>query len=58
MYGTCKKCGCTDDNACWHPEHGPCWWVDDNHDLCSHCYIEDWADDPETIHPTDKKSEP
>lgn len=31
----CRVCGCTDTTACLHPEHGPCWWVED--DLCSHC---------------------
>lgn len=49
--GTCKKCGCTYDNACTHPDHGPCWWIDDNQDMCSHCYIEDIANDPATEHP-------
>lgn len=32
---SCKICGCTDDNACIHPDLGACWWVDD--DLCSFC---------------------
>jgi len=31
--GTCRVCGCTDDNAC---EQG-CWWVDEEHTLCSSC---------------------
>lgn len=34
---TCRDCGCTENNACIHPEHGPCWWVED--DLCSHCQL-------------------
>ncbi|MDF2854335.1 MAG: hypothetical protein K0Q87_186 [Neobacillus sp.] len=35
-YGICKICGCTDDHACIK-EHGPCWWVDEDHTLCSGC---------------------
>jgi hypothetical protein len=31
----CRVCGCTDTNACVDPEHGPCWWIEQ--DLCSHC---------------------
>ena len=37
MYGVCKICGCTDDHACHSPILGNCWWVDDTHELCSHC---------------------
>jgi len=36
-YGTCKICGCTDDNPCVHPDFGSCFWVDKTHELCSHC---------------------
>lgn len=32
---TCRQCGCSQEDACHHPEHGNCWWVED--DLCSHC---------------------
>jgi len=49
-YGVCKICGCTDNNACYHPGHGNCFWVDDDHDICSHCWITEWKNDPETIH--------
>jgi hypothetical protein len=31
----CRECGCTEFNACRHPDHGNCWWV--KPDLCSHC---------------------
>lgn len=55
-YGTCKVCGCTDDNACTHPDHGSCWWVHDNHVLCSHCFVEEIAGDPQTTHPKIKKT--
>ncbi len=36
-YGTCKICGCTEDAACYHPEFGLCFWIDETHELCSHC---------------------
>jgi len=36
-YGICQVCGCTDDNACTHPEKENCHWVDADHTLCSHC---------------------
>lgn len=32
-YGTCKVCGCTDEEGCFNG----CWWVNDDHDLCSNC---------------------
>lgn len=32
--GTCRVCGCTDNNAC---QPMGCWWVDDTHTLCSEC---------------------
>lgn len=32
----CRECGCSDNDACIHPVHGNCYWVED--DLCSHCY--------------------
>ena len=48
--GVCRICGCTEENGCYHPLHGPCFWVDDSRTLCSHCADEDIADDPETIH--------
>lgn len=50
-YRVCQKCGCTDNRPCTHPDHGTCWWIDDNHDHCSHCYIDEIADDPATEHP-------
>lgn len=50
MYGVCKKCGCTDDNPCFNPIYGNCWWVDDSHTLCSHCADAVIAMDPETKH--------
>lgn len=32
---TCRHCGCHERDACYHPEFGNCWWVND--DECSHC---------------------
>lgn len=29
----CRRCGCTDDEACF----GGCSWVSESHDLCSSC---------------------
>jgi|GEM_PF-1853820 len=37
IFRRCRVCGCTETNACVHPEAGPCWWVEA--DLCSHCSI-------------------
>lgn len=49
-YGICKVCGCTENNPCFNPVHGYCWWADDTHELCSHCADPDIANDPETRH--------
>ena len=48
--GICKVCGCTDKDPCFNPLHGNCWWVDDTHELCSHCADPEIANDPETRH--------
>ena len=45
-YGVCRVCGCTDNDPCLNPEYGNCWWVDDTHELCSHCADETIANDP------------
>jgi len=31
----CLQCGCSEKDACIHPDFGPCWWVEEY--LCSHC---------------------
>lgn len=49
-YGICKVCGCTDNDPCFNPRHGNCWWADDTHELCSHCADPAIANDPETVH--------
>lgn len=36
-YGICRICGCSDERACYHPDFGECWWIDETHELCSHC---------------------
>ena len=62
IYGVCQVCGCSDNNPCFHPEHGTCWWVDEEHTLCSHCAHQEEegeysiADDPETVHCINDKS--
>ena len=50
--GTCAICGCSNYNACYHPEHGSCWWVldEDHRILCSHCAIPEIANAPQTRH--------
>lgn len=49
-YGICKVCGCTDNDPCFNPEHGNCWWVDETHELCSHCADPKIYNDPATNH--------
>jgi len=51
-YGKCKICGCTDNNACVHPDFGSCWWMDDSHELCSHCV--ELPDDSAVERPSDR----
>lgn len=51
VYGTCKACGCTDENAC---EEG-CGWVDHTHTLCSACVEAEPGDKPEPKKPKAKK---
>lgn len=38
-YGTCKVCGCTDQDCtkCIERTGSPCHWVDGEHNLCSAC---------------------
>lgn len=49
-YGVCKVCGCTDNDPCFHPEHGNCWWADETHELCSHYADPKIANSPEVRH--------
>jgi len=57
MKGICKICGCTEDNACNHPDFGPCYWLKADQDLCSHCV--ELKDDPrvERLRPSQRKYE-
>lgn len=48
--GVCRICGCTDDDPCFNPRVGNCWWIDGTHTLCSHCADEELSCDPETRH--------
>lgn len=50
MYGVCKVCGCTENDPCFHPDWGMCSWVDDTHELCSHCADSEIYNDPQTFH--------
>lgn len=36
----CRKCGCTDNNACIDAYGNPCFWVEQ--DLCSECAGDDY----------------
>ena len=56
MKRTCKKCGCTENNACYHPELGPCWWADETKELCSFC-LEAHASDSSIERPGDFEEE-
>lgn len=49
-YGVCRVCGCTDNNPCYNPKHGNCWWADEEQTICSHCAVTSINDDPLTIH--------
>jgi len=33
--GTCRHCGCTEDNACTLPTNDPCCWVTGDRTVCS-----------------------
>lgn len=41
-YGTCTQCGCTDNDCrqCIEASGEPCFWVDNEHQICSRCYID------------------
>ena len=44
----CRACGCTEHNACYKPNLGPCHWVEEN--LCSQCTASTGAD-PVSVQP-------
>lgn len=51
--GTCRVCGCTDDNCtrCVEATGQPCCWVDEDETLCSRCddeahWVTDWGVEP------------
>lgn len=48
--GVCRICGCTEDDPCYNPIHGYCWWADSTRTICSHCADSSIADDPHTVH--------
>lgn len=51
--GVCRVCGCTQENPCYHPIHGNCWWVEPS--LCSHCAAK-WPNGHLTEHCINDKS--
>lgn len=53
-YGTCKKCGCTDNHACRSDIHGYCWWIDQTQELCSYC-LDSFASDITIVRPGKKE---
>lgn len=48
--GICRVCGCTENDPCYHPDHGTCWWDDEEHTICSHCADPHITDDSGTEH--------
>ena len=36
--GICRRCSCNWVTPCINEKYGPCWWVDKNRTLCSHCF--------------------
>ena len=48
--GICRVCGCTENDPCFHPDYGTCWWGDDGHTICSHCADSNIKDDSATEH--------
>ena len=36
--GICRRCACNWVTPCINEKYGPCWWVDKNRTLCSHCF--------------------
>lgn len=49
--GVCRVCGCSEYDACTHPEYGTCWWADETETLCSHCATDEIKNDPRTKGP-------
>lgn len=50
IQGICRICGCTDNDPCFNPKVGNCWWVDDTETLCSHCANSEISVDLNTKH--------
>jgi len=46
----CRICGCTEDNPCFNPVYGFCWWTSADRTLCSHCADPLIRDAAETVH--------
>lgn len=48
--GVCRVCGCVNNDPCYNPDYGCCWWADEKMTLCSHCAEKSIALDPRTNH--------
>lgn len=55
MKGTCKHCGCTLNNPCYHPDFGTCWWEDESETECSHCVNPEIQNKPGVEHRINSK---
>lgn len=55
--GVCRICGCTEEDPCYNPAYGCCWWADETRTLCSHCAEEEIAKDPRTRHRVNSKED-
>ena len=55
--GVCRVCGCTEENPCFNPKYGYCTWADNTQTICSHCADKNIADDPQTKHCVNDKTE-
>ena len=41
----CRVCACTQNDACDHPDHGPCAWSGEEPNLCTSC---EWTEQAAT----------
>lgn len=48
--GVCRYCGCTDNDPCYNPAYGNCWWTNSDHTICSHCVDDFICNDESTEH--------
>lgn len=53
----CIYCGCTDNDPCFHPDHGFCGWANEEHTVCTHCADANIMFDPLTVHCINSEAE-